>query len=965
MDNNSNILIDFNHPVENNSQSNLLLVILIISIGATIFWVDTLLHIGIAGGVPYVFFVVAGYWLRKPNATLLLAVVATALTWAGIYFSPNHELGDVVVISNRGLATFAIWTTAIFSYIAQKNKNTVSLTNSILDQEINKKTSELKSNVEQLRAKNEKLKKSQTALTNVMQDLHEEKQKLSNQILQRKNAEAQALESEERYRKIFENAGLGIAMINDQGVPYLVNDFFEKMFGYTREELSEKPFAEFTHPDDTEKDLEYYDRLIKGEISNYDMEKRYITKKGEIVWGALSVSLVDSQDSTYAIGMVQDITQRKQYEAELKDIKERFELVINGTNDGIWDQPNVNEDHEWWSPRFYELLGYDSNEIKASLKSFDKLLHPDDKPYTFKAVERNFTANEPFDVEYRLKTKSGKYNWFRARGHVSRDDQGKPIRMAGSISDIHEKKNAQKKLDKKNAELESINTLFNETQKFARIGPWEVKLETSEVYWTDQVYRIHEVPLGQKMDITKGINFYHPDYRSQIEEAVNQAVELQKPWDLELKLITAKGNEIWVRALGIPVIEDEKTIGLRGLFMDINRRKEAEEELVLLNDSLARKVKERTQKLQKTQSQYKDLYDNAPDMYVSVSAEDASVLECNKTFLKKTGFLKKEVIGKSVIDFYHSDSRDAAIKAFESFVSSGVVKNAELQLRKKDNERIDVSLNVSTIKDEHGKIIQSRSSWRDITNIKKADGQIKTLNGKLKKQVLELKDLNQELESFSYSVSHDLRAPLRVIDGFSRILLEDYEEVLDQEGKETVQTIVSNVDKMSELIASLLVFSRLSRKEIVKDKIDAKYLVNEVIEEIKQSIDFSNYKLEVDSDIPEIYGDRALIKQVFTNVISNAVKYSRNEEKPRIIIEAKKASGVVEFIITDNGVGFDMKYYDKLFGVFQRLHRHDEFEGTGVGMALSKRIIERHGGEMSAKSEVSKGAEFVFIIPMK
>jgi len=221
---------------------------------------------------------------------------------------------------------------------------------------------------------------------------------------------------------------------------------------------------------------------------------------------------------------------------------------------------------------------------------------------------------------------------------------------------------------------------------------------------------------------------------------------------------------------------------------------------------------------------------------------------------------------------------------------------------------------------------------------------------------------NKELESFSYSVSHDLRAPLRAISGFSAAVLEDYEKVVGEEGKRYLRLIAENAHKMGRLIDDLLNFSRLGRKQLVKSEIDISALARRVAAEL--SADAAGRAIEFNiSDMPAARGDKAMIEQVVVNLLSNAVKFTRGREVAVVDFGCYNNKGETVFYVKDNGVGFDMRYVDKLFGVFQRLHSVDEFEGTGVGLALVNRIITRHGGRAWAEGEVGKGATFYFTLP--
>ena len=268
--------------------------------------------------------------------------------------------------------------------------------------------------------------------------------------------------------------------------------------------------------------------------------------------------------------------------------------------------------------------------------------------------------------------------------------------------------------------------------------------------------------------------------------------------------------------------------------------------------------------------------------------------------------------------------------------------------------------------DKKGNITEMLGTIQDITDRKLAEIEIKILNEELEQRVIErtsqLETANKELEAFSYSVSHDLRAPLRALDGFARILIEDYAGSLDVEANRLLHVITDNAKRMGILIDDLLSFSRLGRHEIRLMKINMYEMANTVFHEFVPEGDKEEIEFRL-QNIPVAYGDTAMIRQVWANLISNAIKFTSQKESRIIDIGSQTEEGTNVYFVKDNGVGFNMAYKNKLFGVFQRLHSSDEFEGTGVGLALVHRIIHRLNGTVWAEAEPNKGATFYFTLP--
>jgi PAS domain S-box-containing protein len=409
-----------------------------------------------------------------------------------------------------------------------------------------------------------------------------------------------------------------------------------------------------------------------------------------------------------------------------------------------------------------------------------------------------------------------------------------------------------------------------------------------------------------------------------------------------------------------------------------------EDEVALLGrnfNAMMAVIQEREAELQRSNQFQQTILDNVAYGIVSTTP-DGQISSFNRAAGRMVGYAANEVIGKEVAFLWHdraeveqrarqlSDELGQPVKeGFDVFVARPLrhlPEEREWTYLRKDGSRVSVLLSVTAIRDDDGTVAGYVGLMYDLTERKRAESEIHRLNAELERRVVErtaqLESANNELEAFCYSVSHDLRAPLRHIDGFVQMLLSSCRDGLDGNGLHYLDVIHLSVQRMAELIDDLLNLSRTSRAEMRRRDLDMNKLLDEVLRPLKDSC--GNRAIEwVVGDLPTVGGDASLMKQVWANLVENAVKYTRRQDVARIEITSRDEADQVVFMVGDNGVGFDMRYVHKLFGVFQRLHSEDQFEGTGIGLATVQRIIQRHGGRVWAEAELERGARFYFSLP--
>jgi len=452
-----------------------------------------------------------------------------------------------------------------------------------------------------------------------------------------------------------------------------------------------------------------------------------------------------------------------------------------------------------------------------------------------------------------------------------------------------------------------------------------------------------DVPRGALVNqpITRFILKEHQDiyyrYRKQLFETHSaNSGSTREPQTCELVMVKKDGELLWVRLEATVAQDTDGETVCRVMLSDATESKRAE---TALRDSV----------------QIYRAIGESIDYGIWICDADGSNIYASESFLKLVGLTQKQCSIFGWGDVLHPDDAERTMTAWKECTRTGDVWDMEHRFRGVDGQWHPILARGVPVRNERGKITYWAGINLDISNLKKTEVA-------LEERTKQLLEANKELESFSYSVSHDLRAPLRAIEGFSRMLVKKYGDNLNEDAAHMISVIRSSTEKMGVLIDDLLSFSRILGNKISVSEIDMEMLAREVWEDIRAANPERELEVKITNILPGL-GDRSLTRQVLVNLFSNAVKFTRGKEPGIIEMSCYAENGKVVYCLKDNGAGFNMAFADKLFGVFQRLHSDEEYEGTGVGLAIVQRIVQRHGGCVWAEGEIDKGAAFYFTLP--
>jgi PAS domain S-box-containing protein len=519
--------------------------------------------------------------------------------------------------------------------------------------------------------------------------------------------------------------------------------------------------------------------------------------------------------------------------------------------------------------------------------------------------------------ENRCLTKSGKIKWL-AWTSTPYIEEGLVFAVA---KDITEKK--------------KLENLLDSVQQMAKIGGWEVDFLKKTTYWSSTTKKIYEVDEDFVPRFTTALSFLETkESQDIIINIVTAAIERGTPWDIEIKMVTTNGNEKWVRVIGEAEFIDGKCVRLYGSFQDIDDHKKSELAVV-------ETLKEKT-----------DILESIDDAFFTVDG-NWIVTYWNNRAEKVLKRPKEDILGKNLWEVYSDAVNTLSYVSYHRALRENVMQQFQTYY-----DTLDSWYDVTAYPSNNGLSVY----FKDITERKKSEIQLNQLNNDLQRHAKELAISNKELEQFAYVASHDLQEPLRMVTSFLTQFEKKYGMSIDERGKKYIHFAVDGAKRMRQIILDLLEFSRIGRVEDKLEEVNLDKLVEEILILYRNTIQEQHATVKIDL-LPTLKISMAPIRQVFQNIIGNSLKYHKENVRPEIKIHATEKNDCWEFAVSDNGIGIDPIYFDKIFIIFQRLHNKEEYSGTGMGLAITKKIIENMGGRIWLDSKEGAGSTFYFTIP--
>ncbi len=649
----------------------------------------------------------------------------------------------------------------------------------------------------------------------------------------------------------------------------------------------------------------------------------------------------------------QEISDRLQIEEALLRSEARYRSLIEASSQILW---NANPRGEVVPPMLTWTAFTGQTEEECTGWGWLEAIHPDDRSHTAEAWSNAVASRSFYQVEHRLRRRDGEYRYMSVRGVPVLKPDGSIREWVGVHADITESKEAEKALRESEEKYQTI-------ARVSPVGIFQTDAAANNIYLNDRACEI----TGLTMEEARGQGWsqtVHPEDRDRVTREWQQAVRESRMFKSEYRWLRRDGTCIWVLDQSVALRDENGEVtGFLGALSDITERVRAEAELRQYKENLERLVEERTvelgqayAQLQENEARYRAIVEDQTELICRYKP-DGTLTFVNPAYCRYFKKKENELIGKSLMPVIPEEDWTAAEKALGNLNPENPVVTIEHRVIMPGGEARWQQWTNRMVYDGEAKAVEMQAVGRDISDRKLAEEELKAYAAKLEIS-------NRELQDFAYVASHDLQEPLRKIQAFGDRLNGKYGDILTDKGRDYLARMQNAAARMQILIEDLLSFSRVTTKAQPYAPVNLKEIATAVVSDLEVRVEETDATVEI-GDLPTLDADALQMRQLFQNLISNALKFHKKDVPPVVKLEAAKQGKMYEIKVIDNGIGFEEKYSDRIFTIFQRLHGRSAYEGTGIGLAVCRKIVERHGGTITARSIPEEGATFILTLPVK
>jgi PAS domain S-box-containing protein len=792
-------------------------------------------------------------------------------------------------------------------------------------------------------------------------------------ITERKKAENALRESEEKYRKIIELANEGIIIVDTSGMITYANAKSSEMFGYTVEELRGIDALSLVDKQDVEFGRQKVKNRDKGIQESYEIKCR--KKNDELLWCLVSATPMFDNNGKHVgnLTMLTDITERKNFEDHKQKLLEKEQKLTE-------ELQSSNEELQSTTDKL--LKTYQELQKSSKLLSTIYELNPDAIVITSVTDSRIIDCNQEYlnqigysreEVIGRTSQELNLISEVTREAYIDETRGNKKVsnieirgkRKDGSFIDVIYSTrqikvnnepmilNIGQDITKRKIQEEELRESEERlvlAQRLGNVGVWDWNTVTNALTFTPELEQLYGLRPGTIKTYDDWRQLTHPDDIVKIEAEREQNIANHEPFDLEFRIFHKSGELRWLSAKGGAIYNDKgDVLRVLGINTDITERKTADKKIKELIEQLQQANKEYTE----SEERFQDLADNIPNLAWMADA-NGWIFWYNKQWYEYTGTTFEEMQGWGWQKVHHPDYVDSVTEEWSTKILEGEQYDNIFPLKGKNGDYRWFLTRIIPIKDKYGKVQRWFGTNTDVTERKLIEENLKNTMG-------ELKQSNKELEQFAYITSHDLREPLRMITSFLQLLERRYKDQLDKDADEFIGFAVDGAKRLDAMTNDLLHYSKITNEKREIIPINFEDVLEHAITNLKVQIEENNAIITHDP-LPTIKGDEQLKIQLFQNIIGNAIKY-RSQETPKIHISSTKEKNHYLFSIKDNGIGMPPEHLERIFTIFKRLHTHEEYEGTGIGLAIAQKIVHQQGGQIWAESELGKGTTFYFTVP--